>query len=793
MKYNVSRVFVLLTILFLCQLKMTAQLDTTTQLQQTKQFFREAKFGMFIHWGVYSLLGGEYQGIKHDGAEWIQLHANIPADDYEKIAHTFNPTSFDPDKWMKLAKQAGMKYVVFTTKHHDGFCMFKSKYTDYNVVDYTPYKKDIVKMLADACKKNSIKLGLYYSIVDWHHPDFPAKYSQMNDFHGRPNPNADIDKYASYEYNQLKELMTNYGPVSFAWFDAGGGFKDADRFKLLKGDSVIKMIRKYQPECLINSRIGGKADYGTPEQTIPGSIQDQAFEVCMTINNNWGYAKNDNQWKSTEDLVRKLIEVAHKGGNFLLNVGPDSHGSIPDSSIVRLQGMGKWLDVNGESIYGTKNSLWESPSWGRSTTRFLKNGNTVLYFHVYNWPDDHSLFIPGLKNRALKAFVFTTSGKKQLRFSQLNKGISIDLTSVVQDKIATVVGLEVGGQKFELVEIKDQVLKLMEHVADWQIANQGNVKHHELDWTNATLYRGMTELASMSENGKYNQWLMDLGLKYKWQPFYQMYMADDIAVSQMYLDMYKKSGDKRMLDPTTARTEWVINHPSVSSLKLNYADYLTLERWSWCDALFMAPPVYAQMYNITRDPKYLDFMNKEYKATYNFLYNKEDKLFFRDGNYINKKEANGKNVYWGRGNGWVMGGLVKILQEIPNDVPSRKFYENLFQEMSSVISGLQDKNGYWHASLLDTETYPNPETSCSGFFVYALAYGINSGLLDKKKYLPIVLNGWKALENAVFEDGKLGWVQPVGENPRLTTREMTDVYGVGAFLLAGSEIYKLIE
>ena len=452
MKKPVWRLLSIMFIIILFQLKIFAQNDTINKLEQTKKFFKEAKFGMFIHWGVYSIPAGEYNGKEWD-SEWVQLHAAIPADDYEKIAHSFNPVSFDPDKWMKLAKHAGVKYIVFTTKHHDGFCMFKSNYTDYNVVDYTPYKKDIVKMLADACKRADIKLGLYYSIVDWHYPDFPPAYSQLYNFHGRPNPNADINKYADYQYNQLKELMTNYGPVSFAWFDAGSGFKNVDRYKLLKGDSVVQMIRKYQPGCMINNRIGIDADYGTPEQTVPGSIQDQAFEVCMTMNDNWGYAKNDNHWKSTRELVRILIDVAHKGGNLLLNVGPDSNGNIPDSSVVHLQGMGKWLDVNGESIYGTKNSLWESPSWGRSTTKFLKNGNAVIYLQIYNWPKDNLLLIPGLKNKAIEAFVFTSGGKKQLQFSQQGQDISINLTSVAQDNIATVVGLEVLGQKFELTGI----------------------------------------------------------------------------------------------------------------------------------------------------------------------------------------------------------------------------------------------------------------------------------------------------------------------------------------------------
>lgn len=340
---------------------------------------------------------------------------------------------------------------------------------------------------------------------------------------------------------------------------------------------------------------------------------------------------------------------------------------------------------------------------------------------------------------------------------------------------------------------KRQVLAVMERVADWQIAHQNQVTHHDLDWTNAALYIGMSELAAISKDAKYEKWLRDIGWKYQWQPNGHMYLADDLAVSQMYLDMYRRTGDKRMLDPTTARTEWVIRHPSASSLLIDYKDYLTLERWSWCDALFMAPPVYAQMSRITGDPKYLEFMDKEFKATYDFLYDKGERLFYRDHTFFDKKEANGKKIFWGRGNGWVMGGLVKILKELPGNAPSRRFYETLLVEMSERVAGLQDRDGYWHASLLDPGAYPNPETSGSGFFVYALAYGINSGLLDAGKSLPVVLKGWEALRKAVFPDGKLGWVQPIGRDPRQITREMTDVYGVGAFLLAGGEVYRLTK
>lgn len=270
-----------------------------------------------------------------------------------------------------------------------------------------------------------------------------------------------------------------------------------------------------------------------------------------------------------------------------------------------------------------------------------------------------------------------------------------------------------------------------------------------------------------------------------------MYHADFIAVGQVFIDMYKKYGERNMILPVLARTEFVINHPSDSNLELDYRNMATLDRWSWCDALFMAPPVYAKMYMLTKDKKYIDFLNQEYKATYDYLYDKEEKLFYRDRRYFGKKEANGKKVFWGRGNGWVLGGLTEILQELPKINMHRDFYENLFVELSYRIAELQGKDGYWHASLLDPDSYPSPETSATGFIVYALAYGVNEGLLDKETVMPVVEKGWKALVKAVEKDGKLGYVQPIGADPKKVTRDMTEVYGVGAFLLAANQIYKM--
>ena len=346
---------------------------------------------------------------------------------------------------------------------------------------------------------------------------------------------------------------------------------------------------------------------------------------------------------------------------------------------------------------------------------------------------------------------------------------------------------------------KRDVSKAMTLVADWQIDNFDRVKHHELDWTNGALYTGMMQWAKIAEDQKYMDWLWNLGKRNGWQPHKRIYHADDIVVGQMYLEMYKQKMDTHrsylIMAPTQAQLDWVYENPSKGNLLLNWRDQTTLERWSWCDALFMAPPVWVKMAEITGDKKYLKFMHKEFMATYDFLYDHEEDLFFRDHNYFPEKklEANGKKMFWGRGNGWVMGGLVSMLKDLPEKSKYRKFYEELFVEMAVKVASLQGDDGFWRASMLDPDSYPNGETSSSGFFTFAIAYGVNSGLLDRDTYLPVVQKGWNALVSAVHADGKLGWVQPIGENPKNVTSEMTEVYGVGAFLLAGSEIMSLLN
>ncbi|KKB50048.1 hypothetical protein HMPREF1212_03208 [Parabacteroides sp. HGS0025] len=342
-----------------------------------------------------------------------------------------------------------------------------------------------------------------------------------------------------------------------------------------------------------------------------------------------------------------------------------------------------------------------------------------------------------------------------------------------------------------------EVLSVARKVADWQVKEFPNNPYAVKEpkgWIAGALYLGMYDWAELSGEEGYFNWLKKVFNRQYWQAADRMYHADDVCVSQTYIDMYNKYKEEKMLLPTLARIDWVINNPSKGGLDIDYSKPLSYERWSWCDALFMAPGVYTRLYTLTGNKKYMIFSDAEFKATYNHLYDKEEHLFFRDSRYFNQKEANGKKVFWGRGNGWVIGGLAEILKTLPeNDTEYRPFYQQLFCELSERLAGLQNKDGFWHASLLDPDSYPSPETSATGFIVYGLAYGVNQGYLPADKYLPVIEKGWKALVSAVEPDGKLGWVQPVGADPKKVTRDMTELYGTGALLMAAVEIYKLSE
>jgi unsaturated rhamnogalacturonyl hydrolase len=342
---------------------------------------------------------------------------------------------------------------------------------------------------------------------------------------------------------------------------------------------------------------------------------------------------------------------------------------------------------------------------------------------------------------------------------------------------------------------KSEVYSLLKKVADWQIKTP--LKYATADWTNGALFAGMAEWAKIAKEDTYYGWLKEMGEKQHWnynqtnKPS-RRYFADDYCIGQMYVELYRKYNQPEMIAPMKAYFDEILANPSSVDLKFVFTDTSSAtERWSWCDALFMGPTVWAKMANVTGNRKYLDFMLKEYKVATDYLYSPPDHLYFRDSRYFDTTEANGAKMFWGRGNGWVFAGLPVIIRELPKDDDQKAYFVNLYLDMAARILSLQDTSGYWHASLLDPASFPNPEMSATGFFMYGLAWGINNGYLDRKTYLPAVLKGWKAMQKAVLPDGKVGWIQPIGENPKKVTRDMTEVYGVGAFLMAGTEIYKL--
>jgi alpha-L-fucosidase len=455
MKFQSFLIVVCLSAVALSCGKNDAEGETSHQTPQTAlpsparlQWFHEARFGMFIHWGLYAIPAGEWNG-NTNYAEWIMLQGDIPIGTYEKYAREFNPVRFNAEEWVSLAKDAGMKYLVVTAKHHDGFSMYESAFTDYDISDATPFRRDPLKELAEACRKAGIKFCVYYSIVDWHHPEFPARYSQIRKnfpegYHGNPNPKADIRNYNAYMRNQVNELLTKYGDVGIVWFDGGGSFRNYDRVKLLEADQMIDMIHRVQPAALINNRIGFGADYGTPEQYIPDGPQSNAFEVCMTLNKHWGYNKNDNEWKDARTIINNISDIASKGGNYLLNVGPTAEGLIPDSSVMILRETGKWMKTNGDAIYNTTGAP------PRDNIRFsgkMTQKPGKLYLHVFNWPEDQKLFIEGMKGEITqKAYLLSDPEKKPLTFDAKERSVTINVPAKAPDEICSVVVLEYEGE-----------------------------------------------------------------------------------------------------------------------------------------------------------------------------------------------------------------------------------------------------------------------------------------------------------------------------------------------------------
>ena len=407
--------------------------ETKEERDARMKWWREARFGMFIHWGLYAVPAGTWNGKQIGGiGEWIMNNGKIPMKDYANFATQFDPTKFNADTWVKTAKDAGMKYMVITSKHHDGFAMFHSKTSPYNIYDATPFKRDPLAELSAACKKQGMKLGFYYSqCQDWGHPGGAIYGTQWD-----PGQAGDYDEYLkTIALPQVKEILSNYGPVAALWWDTP---KDMSKER---AEPFVQAVKKLQPNIIMNNRLGGgfAGDTETPEQFIPATgFKGRDWETCMTMNDTWGYKSYDNDWKSTATLLHNLCDIASKGGNYLLNVGPTAEGVFPDPILQRLKEIGTWMKANGESIYGTSASPFKKLSWGRSTQKPGK-----LYLHVFNWPADGKLLVP-MSNKVTRAYLLTDPGT-ELTSTATDTGAVIQVPATAPDPIVSVVVAEIDG------------------------------------------------------------------------------------------------------------------------------------------------------------------------------------------------------------------------------------------------------------------------------------------------------------------------------------------------------------
>ena len=407
-------------------------ISASKQNDPKMNWWKEAKFGLFIHWGIYAVPAGKW-GDNTSYNEWIMRSAKIPIVEYAALAKQFNPIKFNADEWVKLAKDAGQKYIVITSKHHDGFAMFNSKASNFNIVDATPFKRDILKELADACRKQGMKLGFYYSQAqDWHHKGGAVWDNKEWDETHVGDMNKYIDNIA---VPQVKEILENYGDVAVLWWDTPTGMTKEMSQKL------VDVVKKY-PNLITNNRLGAGmgGDLETPEQYIPATgFPGRNWEVCMTMNGHWGYNAFDERWKSTSELVRKLIEISSKGGNFLLNVGPTAQGVIPEVCQQNLREMGDWLKINGEAIYGTTASPFPFLSWGLAT----RKGQNI-YLHVFSWPKNGKITIP-FSNKITKAYLLADASTA-LIVTPGNGNSVIQLPRFAPDKISSTVVIQFVGE-----------------------------------------------------------------------------------------------------------------------------------------------------------------------------------------------------------------------------------------------------------------------------------------------------------------------------------------------------------
>jgi alpha-L-fucosidase len=423
--FRPCRGLLLLAIVFCCSTLHAETSDDKTQ------WFRDAKFGIFMHWGLYSQLGNEWKGKSYYGSgEWLMNRAKIPVAEYEQVAHEFNPTNFDAEAWAKFVHDCGARYLVITAKHHEGFAMYGSKALPYNIVDATPYHQDPMKSLSEACRREGVKFGFYYSqFLDWHEPNGGGNKWDFSE----SNKNYRL-YYDAKSIPQIRELLSNYGPLGLIWFDMPGGLSRDETA------SFMDEVRHLQPQCLVSSRVGnGFGDFrDLGDSELPPNPVNGAWEALFTHNDSWGFATNDRNFKSPREILRLLASTAARGGNFLLNVGPDGTGRLPEYSVNYLREVGRWLNANGESIYGTTGSPIPDQPWGVAT---LKPGR--LFLHVFDRPHDGSLLIPDFNARATRAGWL--GQKRALQMKQHGNDLMIELPAELPDARDSVVEVDFTG------------------------------------------------------------------------------------------------------------------------------------------------------------------------------------------------------------------------------------------------------------------------------------------------------------------------------------------------------------
>jgi alpha-L-fucosidase len=419
------------------------------------RWFREAKYGLFIHWGLYAIPAGEWHGKRSLGlGEWIMNRSQVPVREYEKLASQFNPVKFNADAWVQLAQEAGMKYIVITSKHHDGFAMFKSRVSSYNIVDATPFKRDVLKELADACAKRGMRLGFYYSqSQDWHEANGAG-----NTWDFGADDKKDYDQYLRGKAEpQVRELLTGYAPVALLWFDTPR-MMTGDR-----GSRFTDIVRSLQPNTLIDGRLGVEGDYrSTGDNVIPSESSTEAWETPATINDTWGYRTDDTNWKAPGQITFKLVDIVSKGGNYLLNVGPTADGVIPQASQDILRTVGRWLKVNGDAVYGADatpfgEELGEPSAKGGKDVR----GNPLVYpqtewrvtakpgkLYVTFFSEPRAAFpLPPMKNAVKRAYQLADGAA--VKVTTDNGRTFLNVSRPILDPMATVVVVEIAGDRVQ--------------------------------------------------------------------------------------------------------------------------------------------------------------------------------------------------------------------------------------------------------------------------------------------------------------------------------------------------------